>query len=983
MREETKTKEQLDFELNELKSKNEDLEKECKLAREKLKTCESMQKAILDAIPDPAWLKDTEGRFLAINVPWLDFMGLQDEDCTGKTVFDFFRQHVAQKLHEEDLEVITTGKQLRLEEIQQNKEGNVKLFETIKGPLCIDKDVIVGTLGIARDISDRKQTENSLIRINRALRTLAKCNEALTHAKNEPDLLNEICRIITENWGYRLARVGYKENDAAKSVRFVAQAGYEEGYTEKLDITWDDTERGRGPTGTAVREGFPCLVRDIQNDPRYAPWREEAKKYGYKSSLSVPLVNGTKVLGALTVDASEPDAFDDEEMKLLVQLADDLAFGIMSLRTGARNRDIAKKLAKSKHMLAEAQAIAHLGSWEYDLEKDEEYRSAEFSRILGLPPEETGPAHDSVLNYVHPDDRENVLKRITETLEEGKPYDIEYRIIRSDGAKRVVHAKGKTLADNNGKTTKFIGTALDITARTQAEEELRNSKERFRALVETTTDWIWETDENSAYTYSSPKIRDLLGYDPEEVIGKTSFDLMHPEEAQRLAEKHKTIKVAREPFSGILSVNMHKDGNLVTVETNGMPVFDVEGRFCGYRGISRDVTARKKLEQQYLQAQKMEAVGKLAGGIAHDFNNILTAIIGFQHLLYERLEDEKTRHYSEQVTMLAEKAAALTQDLLTFSRERKQTICPKPLDLNDTIEKTGKLLKRLIGEDIEFRTILHDGELPVMAVDSQIEQVLMNLATNARDAMPDGGSLTVRTDITEINIDFVRAHGYGEIGKCALVSVSDSGKGMDEQTRKRVFEPFFTTKEVGKGTGLGLATAYGIIKQHNGYINVYSEPGEGTTFCIYLPLAETGVGEEEGAKEHILPARGTETVLLAEDEPEVRESIKSLLESNGYRVIEAVDGDDALEKYVAHEADISMLISDVIMPKRNGIELYDVINKARPDLKTLFISGYTTGLVKGKKIPDICPLVTKPFSPHAFLKALRGLLDGADRKCDE
>jgi CheY-like chemotaxis protein len=270
-----------------------------------------------------------------------------------------------------------------------------------------------------------------------------------------------------------------------------------------------------------------------------------------------------------------------------------------------------------------------------------------------------------------------------------------------------------------------------------------------------------------------------------------------------------------------------------------------------------------------------------------------------------------------------------------------------------------------------------------MAVAAQIEQVLMNLATNARDAMPDGGSLTVRTDITDINIDFVRAHGYGEIGKYALVSVSDSGTGMDEQTRMKVFEPFFTTKEVGKGTGLGLATAYGIIKRHNGYINVYSEPGEGTIFRIYLPLAETGGGEEEVAKEHIFPARGTETVLLAEDEPEVQESIKSLLEANGYRVIEAVDGDDALDKYVAHEADIDVLISDVIMPKRNGKEVYDIISKARPGIKTLFISGYTADLVEGKKIPDTCHLVTKPFSPHVFLKTLRGLLDGADRKRDE
>jgi len=983
LQEETKTKEQLVFELNELKSKIKDLEKEGKLAREKLKTCESMQKAILDAIPDPAWLKDTEGRFLAVNIPWLEFMDLQDKDCIGKTVFDLFPQKTAQKLHEEDLEFITAGQQLRLEESHQNKESNVKLFETIKGPLFIDKGVIVGTLGIAHDICDRKQAEKSLIRLNHALRMLTKCNETLVRAKNETDLLKNICRIITENWGYRLARVGYKENDEAKTVRIVAQAGYEEEYIEKLNITWGDTERGRGPTGTAIRKGLPCLVKNFQNDPSCAPWQEEAKKYGYTSVLSVPLITGSEVLGALTVDAAERDAFDDEEVNLLVQLADDLAYGIMSLRTAARHRSMAVKLAKSEHMLAKAQAISHLGSWECDLEKREELLSAEYYRILGLSPQETGIAHGSMLDFIHPDDRENVLKRIADTIEEGKPYDVEYRITRPDGVERVVYARGQTFEDESGKRTKFFGTALDITARKQMEEELRNSKERFRALVETTTDWIWEIDENSAFSYASPKIRDLLGYEPEEVIGKSPFDLMPPEEAQRLAEKFKPIKDGREPFSEMLKVNMHKNGNLVTIETSGIPIFAADGRFCGYRGIDRDVTSRKKLEQQYLHAQKMEAVGQLADGIAHDFNNILTGIMGFQHMLLQMLEDQKARHYAEQVISLADKAASLTQNLLMFSRTREQTTFPKPMDLNDTIEKTGKLLKRLIGEDIEFRTTLHGGVMPVMAMASQIEQVLMNLATNARDAMPDGGSLTVRTDITDINIDFVRAHGYGEIGKYAVISVSDTGTGMDKQTRKRVFEPFFTTKEVGKGTGLGLATAYGIIKQHNGYINVYSEPGEGTIFRIYLPLVETGAGEEEGSKEHSFLARGTETVLLAEDEPEVRESIKSLLEANGYRVIEAVDGDDALEKYVAHGGDIAVLISDVIMPKRNGKEVYDIIIKERPDIKTLFISGYTADLVVGRKIPNSCLLVTKPFSPHVFLNALRGLLDGADLKRDE
>lgn len=1099
------TNEQLILEINILRDKIRDLENEGKLAREKQAECEKMQKVILEAIPYPAWIKDTNGRYLIVNTPWLDYMDLQSGDCVGKTSFDLFSHEIAQKQHEEDQKVLTTGKQLRLQKVKHN-HGNTTWIEITKGPLCDETVGVVGTIGIARDISDIKRSELSLDRINRALMTLTKCNEVLVRAKHETELLDNICRIVAGNKGYFHAWVGYKENDAAKTVRSMAQAGHEEGFTENLNITWGDTERGQCPTGNAIREGIPCLVKDCQNDPRCAPWHEELRKYGYASVLSVPLKSGKEVLGALTVYGSEPDAFDSEEIDLLVQLANDIAYGIMSLRTAAEHRRSSEALAKSEHILAEAQAIAHLGSWEYDLEKDEEYRSAEFYRILGQHSRKTGLAQDSVFDYIHPQDRENVLNRLTDALEKGKRYDVEYRIIRPDGVERIVHARGKTHKDTNGKATRFIGTALDITEgkileekqqqlielvenssdlvgiaslsgeitylnsaglkmvgvesyevvrkspitsfiafedqqesagilqeilqkgrwrgeftlrnlvsgltfpveancfiinkqtgipiaiaavchnisrRKRNETAIRESEARFRSLVETTTDWIWEIDENSVYTYASPKIRDLLGYEPEEIIGKTPFDLMPMEKAQRLAEEFEVIKASHTSFSGIENVNLHKDEHPVIVETSGVPVFDTDGRYCGYRGIDRDITARKKLEQQFLQAQKMEAIGQLAGGIAHDFNNILTAIIGYQHLLSARIQDEKARHYFEQLANLAEKASILTQDLLMFSRKQEKSFNPKEINVNSILENMEQMLKRLIGEDIEFETILHEDHLPVMAVANQVEQVLMNLATNARDAMANGGFLTVKTDVLEINADFVRIHGFGTPGKYALLSVSDSGTGMDEQTRSRIFEPFFTTKEVGKGTGLGLATSYGIIKQHNGHINVYSEPGEGTTFQIYLPLVGTEAKERGVAQDQNILARGTEVVLLVEDELEVREVIKSLLKANGYSVIEAVDGDDALEKFMSHEREIDLLISDVIMPKRSGKEVHDIISKVKPGIKTLFISGYTADTVARKGLPESCHLLTKPFSPNSFLQTLRNVLESTDFKSGE
>ncbi|MRR54383.1 MAG: PAS domain S-box protein [Deltaproteobacteria bacterium] len=1092
--------EQLILENGTLRNKIKDLEIQSKLAREKLEHCENMQRAILEAIPYPAWIKDTKGRFLLANSPWLEDTNLQRADCIGKTSFDLFSLETAQKHHESDQEVLTTGRQSCVQRVKQER-GNVTWIEITKCPLRLENMGIVGTIGIARDISDIKRSAITLDRINRALMTLIKCNEALVRAERESELLDNVCRIIAENNGYLHACIGYKENDVAKTVRYVSQAGYEDGFIEKLNISWDDSERGQGPTGTAIREGMPCLVKDCQNDPRCAPWRGQFRNYGYTSILAVPLKSGNDVLGALTVYGSEPDAFDNGETDLLVQLANDITYGIMSLRTAAEHRRSSEALAKSEHILAEAQAIAHLGSWEYDLEKDEEYRSAEFFRILGHQSRKTGLAQDSVFDFIHPQDRENVLNRLTDALEKGKSYDVEYRIIRPDGVERIVHAQGKTHKDANGKTTKFIGTILDITERKLLEENqqqlialienssdligiaslsgeityvnsaglnmigvesreaarnityfnfisdedqqeslavfqeilqkgrwcgeiklrnlltglsfpveangfiitnkhtgnptaiatvcrnisrrkrnevaIRESEARFRSLVETTTDWIWEIDENSVYTYASPKIRDLLGYKPEEIIGKTPFDLMPPEEAKRLAAQFEVTKASRASFSGIENVTLHHDGQLVIMDTSGMPVIAADGRFSGYRGINRDITARKKLEQQFLQAQKMDAVGQLAGGIAHDYNNILTATIGYQHLLSALIEDEKARHYLEQLTNLAEKASILTQDLLLFSRKEGAAFNPKAIDLNCIIEKMEKLLKRLIGEDIVFETILHQGHLPAIAVANQIEQVLMNLIANARDAMPNGGFLTVRTEVFEIDAHFKKIQGFGKPGKHVLLTVSDTGCGMDEQTCARVFEPFFTTKEVGKGTGLGLATVYGIIKQHDGHINVSSEQDKGTTFQIYLPLATVEAGEWRDSKDQIVPVGGSGIVLLVEDEKEVREAIKSLLTNNGYSVIEAVDGDDALEKFMAHETEIDLLISDVIMPKRSGKEVYDTICKVKPGIKTLFISGYTADIVQRKGLPETCHLLTKPFSPNTFLKKLHSVLESA------
>jgi PAS domain S-box-containing protein len=463
----------------------------------------------------------------------------------------------------------------------------------------------------------------------------------------------------------------------------------------------------------------------------------------------------------------------------------------------------------------------------------------------------------------------------------------------------------------------------------------------------------------------------VLGFNTEEIIGYALKDLIVPEERDTCFRKMEALKTAGF-FEGEITL-LAKDGKRIPVFIRSSAIYDKDGGFLMSDAVLRDITDKKNLEAQLFQAQKMEAVGLLAGGVAHDFNNILTVIVGYGSLLLKKTEtDDTARGYVEQVLSASERATNLTQHLLAFSR--KQIINPKPIRLSDVIKHLEKILIRVISEDIELKLFFAPREASVLSDAGQLDQVFMNLATNARDAMPDGGTLIIETELVEFDEDYVRRHLYAKLGKYMFISVTDTGRGMDATTKEKIFEPFYTTKEVGKGTGLGLSMVYGIIKQHNGYINVYSEPGKGTTFKIYLPVIEH---EAEELTTAILPpvTGGTETILLAEDAVMVRDLAKNILEEYGYHVIVAENGVNAIELYKAHPG-ISLLVLDVIMPGRNGKEVYEEIRGLKPDIKALFMSGYTANIIHKKGILDSATeFISKPFSPNAFLRKVRGILD--------
>lgn len=392
------------------------------------------------------------------------------------------------------------------------------------------------------------------------------------------------------------------------------------------------------------------------------------------------------------------------------------------------------------------------------------------------------------------------------------------------------------------------------------------------------------------------------------------------------------------------------------------------------QNIEEALKKQAELEEQLKHLQKMDAVSQLTSGIAHDFNNLLTAIIGNGYLLQSKLSrDSGLLSYVDNIISTSERAVRLTRKLLAF--HRKQGIEVKSVDLNDIIGDIEKLLLRIIGEDVTLKVRLSNKKITVLADPGEIEQVLINLAVNARDAMPGGGLLSIRTDIVDLDNSFVKIHSYGRPGRYALITVSDTGLGMDKYTREKIFDPFFTTKEAGKGAGLGLSIVYEIIKQHNGYINVYSVPSHGTTFKIYLPITKSTMKETKRI-ETILPEGGTETILLTEDEAEVRELARRVLEGFGYRIIEASDGEEAVAIFREIKEKINLIILDVIMPKKNGKDTYNEVVKLKPDIKAIFTSGYDEEIMHKKGFLERgVHFLSKPFIPTELLRKVRDVLD--------
>jgi PAS domain S-box-containing protein len=1135
---------------------------------------------------------------------------------------------------------------------------------------------------------ERQRKRVELIKAKRVIQALSECNHAVIHMEDELELLRAICRIVVDVGGYRMAWVGYAEEDRDQTVTPVAKYGYEKGYLDSVKVTWQDAERGRGPTGTCIRTGFPGIIHSVGNQTKFAPWKVEALKRGYASVIGLPLLLNGRTLGALTIYSSETDAFDTEEVEFLVKLSGNLSYGIGFLRLRkARmqaeeslkqaNLDLERRVeertaelvkvnaeltreAEERKRTEEAlkegerkfraifdqtfqfmglltidgrlieanrtalQSIGVQGAdvigkpfwetpwWKHSTELQEMLRAAvkkaaagEFVRFKAAYPSADGSLHcmDFSLKpvmdeaggivFLIPEARDiNERKRAEEALRDSETrlraiadsardailmIDPEGRItFWNPAAERILgytreEAGGQNLhrllapqryhaaheaafssfvatgrGEATGKTLELVvrrkdgkeipvelslssvfmngwqavGLLRDITERKQAEEALKESKERLANIIDFLPDATFVINNEGEVIAWNKAMEEMTGVNASDMLGKCNYeyalpfygerrliliDLVRDPQEETLSKYTRVAKRASEIegdaympalragktyLYGTASVLRDSSGNIVgaiesirditerklaedalreseerfsrffrasstgtsiTSLSDGqfVDINDAHLAFLGYTrdevigqnplnlgiwanpeervkmveilqrqgrildfetqfrrksgeirdvrlsaavievagqqyilGLTHDITESKrakeekeKLEAQLFQAQKMESVGRLAGGVAHDFNNMLGVIIGMTEMaLNKGVSTGELQHNLQEILKAGLRSSDLTRQLLAFAS--KQIAVPKILDLNDTISSMLKMLRRLIGEDIDLLWIPELDLWQVKIDPSQVDQILANLAVNSRDAISGVGVISMRTENVVID-DSNRAETPECIrGEYVLLTVSDTGAGMSQEVRGKVFEPFFTTKELGKGTGLGLSTVYGIVKQNDGFVYVASEPGKGTTFKIYLPRFESETAEVPSEEADGKPPTGAETILLVEDDEAILNLSRMILEELGYTVLATPAPGHAIHLVEDHPGDIHLLITDVVMPGMNGRELAEKLSAIRPNLKCLYMSGYTADLIAHRGILDEgVNFIQKPFGSDVLAAKVRQVLD--------
>ena len=1050
---------------------------------EEIRESEEKYRDLFENSIEAVFTVDIRGNFTSANDALVSILGYEKEEIIGSRYIKYGNPEVVEEVLKAYNHLYRTGEPIRNFVYETTrKDGEVRTLE-VYANVIREGNEIVGFQGTLRDITERKRSEERIAHLNRLLKSIRNVNQLIVREKDKKILLQQACEILVEVSGYLFVWIGMIE-EGHKKVIPVAQWGFEDGYLEKITVTWDDKKAGRGPTGTVIKTKKPCVFKDILNNPEYAPWKKEAEKRGYRSCIAVPLVHKETIHGVLNVYSENIDYFDEEEVKLLEEVAQDIAFAFSSIEMeeGRKRTEEALRLSEEKYRTI----LENIddGYFEVDIAGNYTFFNDSMCNILGYSRDEILGMNNR--KYMDKETAKEVYKVFNEVFRTKKTRrSFDWELIRKDKKRIYVSTSVTPIFDKEKNVVGFRGIARDITEKRRSEELIRQSEEKYRNFFETSKDVVYlsslderfidinpageelfgytrdklielniielyrDKNERKAFqntimeegfikdygiTYkkkdtslihcletstvrtdidgnitgyqgiirditekkkaeeallaSEEKYRDFVenaidmiftiaididgnflevnkallketGYNADEVIGKSFSSFLYSEDESVAFEAQKEVQ--RGEAHQFEMRAKKKDGNIGWYSLTMRPIFNSEGSVITAQGIARNITDRKKMEEQLIQSEKLSSLGGVLSGVAHELNNPLTAIIGNAQLLVQREIPTVIKDKLDTIQRESIRCTKIVGGLLDFAREHKPE--RRMISVNDVIMESYKLREyELRVDDVDIKLDLSEDIPKTYADPYQLQQVFTNLINNAHDALLEksGGILNIRSYRRDKKI---------------LIEFEDSGPGIPKKYIRKIFDPFFTTKEVGKGTGLGLSVAYGIINEHDGRIDIESKTDRGTKFTVEFPIVKGVVERKEIEIERPKRPEGTKTVLVVEDEESLRDFISLVLSDEGYVVETVGRGEDAIE--LLKEGGYDAIISDMKMPGMSGQNLYAFVQKEYPELadRMLFI----TGDVLGRETQNFLKVteakyIEKPFEIDVLLRGLSEVL---------